>query len=51
MKKKYLNMIGMVAMVVGFAASLVSDWVNEKNIDNLIDEKLSALGINTDGRR
>ena len=44
---KLIKILGIVATIGGVAATLLTDWVNEKkmdeNIDEAIDAKLAAL--------
>lgn len=44
---KLIKILGLVATVVGMGATLLTDWVNEKKmeekIDECINEKLAAL--------
>ena len=44
---KLVKILGLVATAVGMGATLLTDWVNEKKmeekIDECIDEKLAAL--------
>ncbi|GEM_PF-503388 len=44
---KLVKILGIVATVVGMGATLLTDWVNEKKmeekIDERINEKLAAL--------
>ena len=44
---KLIKILGMVATIGGVAATLLTDWVNEKKmeekIDERINEKLAAL--------
>lgn len=44
---KLVKILGMVATVAGVGATLLTDWVNEKKmeerIDERINEKLAAL--------
>ena len=47
MNSKLIKILGIVATVGGAAATLLADWVNEKKmeekIDERINEKLAAL--------
>ena len=49
---KLVNILGLVAATVGMGATLLTDWVNEKNmeekIDERINEKLAALSDEED---
>ena len=39
--KKAIKVLGVVATVVGMGATLVSNWVGEKNLDDKITEKVT----------
>ena len=41
MNNKMIKIIGFAATAVGMAATVVSSWVGEKNLDNKITEKVS----------
>ena len=41
MNTKTINIIGVAASTVGLAASLVSNWVGEKQLDTKIAEKVA----------
>lgn len=47
MNNKLIKILGLVATVGGVAATLLTDWVNEKKMDEKINEcidaKLAAL--------
>lgn len=49
---KLVKILGLVATVGGVAATLLTDWVNEKKMDEKINEcidaKLAALNDNED---
>lgn len=38
---KLIKIIGIAATVVGVGVSLVSNWVNDKNLDMKVDEKIA----------
>ncbi len=40
MTGKIIKIIGFTATIMGVGASLVTDWVNEKKMDERIDEKV-----------
>lgn len=43
--KKVIKVIGVVAMILGLGAEMVSDWVDEKMTEDMIDKKIKkALG-------
>lgn len=52
MNSKLIKILGIVATVGGAAATLLTDWVNEKKMDEKIDEaidvKLAALSDDED---
>lgn len=39
--KNLLKIIGFVAALAGFGASMLGDWVNEKKMDEKIEEKVN----------
>lgn len=39
---KLIKILGMVATIGGVAATLLTDWVNEKKMDEKIDETINA---------
>lgn len=39
-KSKLIKVLGLAAPVVGVAATLVTDWVNEQNMDEKIEAKV-----------
>ena len=45
---KLIKVLGLIATAVGMGATLLTDWVNgkkmEEKIDECIDEKLTILG-------
>ena len=44
MSNKLIKVIGIAASAIGVVATITSNWVNEKNLDNKIDAKvLEAL--------
>lgn len=49
---KLVKILGLIATVGGVAATLLTDWVNEKKMDEKINEcidaKLAALSDNED---
>lgn len=45
MSRRTLDIIGMLAMLVSFGAELLSDWIDEKSTEDLIDEKLDERGV------
>lgn len=45
---KLVKILGLVATAVGMGATLLTDWVNEKKMEEKIDEKLAALSDEED---
>lgn len=44
MNNKLIKVIGIAASAIGVVATITTNWVNEKNLDNKIDAKvLEAL--------
>lgn len=41
MNRKFIKVIGLVATVVGLGATLITDWVNDKKMDERIEEKIN----------
>lgn len=41
MNGKVIKIIGFVATIVGLGASLVTDWVNDKKLDDKVSTKVS----------
>jgi len=37
---KLIKILGLAAAVIGAGAAVLTDWVNEKKMDEMIDEKL-----------
>ena len=47
MANNKMKIVGALATIVGLAATFISDWANECEIEELIDEKIKeALGQN-----
>jgi hypothetical protein len=45
-KKDFIKVIGLVATVISIGANLVSEWVDEKKMDEKIEEKVNeALAL------
>lgn len=38
---KMVKILGLVATVVGMGATLLTDWVNEKKMEEKIDERIN----------
>lgn len=41
MANNIVKIIGLAATVIGFGATLLSDWVNEKKMEEMVDEKVN----------
>lgn len=41
MNGKFIKVIGLVATVIGLGATLITDWVNDKKMDERIEEKVN----------
>lgn len=41
MNKNVIKIISFVATIIGMGASLVTDWANEKKLDDKIGEKVA----------
>ena len=41
MKSKMIKVLGLTASIIGVAATLLSDWVNERKMDEKIEEKVN----------
>lgn len=39
--RKLIKVLGIAATVVGMGATLLTDWVNEKKMDEKIEEKVN----------
>lgn len=40
-KSKMIKVLGLTASVIGVAATLLSDWVNDQKMDEKIEEKVN----------
>ena len=40
--KNFIKAIGIAVTAIGFGVSILTDWVNEKNMDEKIEEKENA---------
>lgn len=43
MKSKMIKVLGLTASIIGVAATLLSDWVNEQKMDEKIEEKVNEV--------
>lgn len=51
MNKKWIKAIGLLATVIGFGATFVTDWVNDKSMEEKINEGIDealAKKLNND---
>lgn len=39
--KNFIKAIGIAVTVIGFGVSILTDWVNEKKMDEKIEEKVN----------
>jgi hypothetical protein len=46
-KKHLIKILGVSATVLGLAATVVSDWVNERKMDEKIEKKVAKLLLNS----
>ncbi len=42
MKGKVLTLLGFAATAIGFAATFAQNWIDEKQTEEMIDEKIKA---------
>lgn len=40
-KSRLIKILGLTATVIGVAATLITDWVNEQKMDEKIEEKVN----------
>lgn len=40
-KSKMIKVIGIAATIIGMGVNLITDWVNEKKMDEKIEEKIN----------
>lgn len=40
MNKNWIKVIGLAATAIGFGATLLTDWVNDRKMTDEIDEKI-----------
>lgn len=51
MNRAVIKCIGIAATIIGMGATLITDWVNEKKMDEKIEEKVNeALARKENGR-
>lgn len=48
MNKTVIKGIGIAATVIGMGATLIGDWVNEKKLDEKIEEKVNEALTKTE---
>lgn len=41
MNSKLIKVLGMTATIIGFGVTLLTDWVNEQKMDEMIDAKIN----------
>lgn len=41
MNNKMIKIIGAAATVIGIGVNLITDWVNEQKMDEMIEEKIN----------
>lgn len=41
MKRSLLRLVGITASVIGIAATLISDWVDEKKMEEKVERKVN----------
>jgi hypothetical protein len=46
---KILKVLGLAATVIGMGATLLTDWVDDKKMDEKIEEKVNAALENKNG--
>ena len=46
---KMIKVLGIAATAIGMCATLVTDWVDDKKMDEKIEEKLNKALANRDG--
>lgn len=49
MNSKLIKILGIAATAIGMCATLVTDWVDDKKMDEKIEEKLNKALANRDG--
>ena len=49
MNGKITKSIGIAVTVIGFGVSILTDWVNEKKMDEKIEEKVNEAFAKRDG--
>lgn len=47
-KSKWIKAIGVAATVIGVGVNLITDWVNERKMDEKIEEKISEALVRRD---
>ena len=43
MSKTMIKVIGIAATIIGMGATLITDWVNEKKMDEKIEQKVNEV--------
>lgn len=47
MNNKIIKIVGVVATILGIGASVVTDWVSERKMEQMVDEKVKEALANT----
>lgn len=47
MNGKIVKIVGIIATVLGIGASVVTDWVSERKMEQMVDEKVKEALANT----
>lgn len=47
MNNKIIKIVGIVATILGIGASVVTDWVSERKMEQMVDEKVKEALANT----
>jgi hypothetical protein len=44
--RKFIKVLGLAATIIGVGANLITEWVNEQKMDEMIEEKVNkALAL------
>lgn len=49
MNNKLIKILGIAATAIGMGATLITDWVNDKTMDEKIEEKVNEALAKKDG--
>lgn len=47
-KSRLIKVLGLTATIIGVAATLITDWVNEQKMDEKIEEKVNEALTKSD---